>query len=160
MRELKVSLERARFDSVKRRAANVNQIANITINNTVSFNVTTDLNQNGTIDVEETREIDFAGNGVNFVGNNLNYPIIIRFDHHGFVTATNGIGTEITPNFTICKNCTVSTINAGNSHSISVSPTGTVLMTAGGENFQPFENPTVSTVAVGSQINQLVSVNP
>lgn len=84
MRELKVSLERARFDSVKRRAANVNQIANITINNTVSFNVTTDLNQNGTIDVEETREIDFAGNGVNFVGNNLNYPIIIRFDHHGF----------------------------------------------------------------------------
>ena len=61
VRELKVSFERARFDSVKRRAVDVGEMANVTINNAVSFNATTDLNQSGTIDISETREIDSVG---------------------------------------------------------------------------------------------------
>lgn len=160
VRELKVSFERARADSVKRRAVNPNEMANVTINNAVSFSLATDLNQSGTIDFAEVKQINFADSGIRFVGNNLNFPITIRFDRRGFINATNGIGAAVFPNFTICENCTTSTVNAENSNTVSISPTGTVLITAGGENLPTFENPEVSAVSVGSQINQSVTVTP
>lgn len=83
VRELKVSLERARADSVKRRAVNPNEMANVTINSDVSFSLATDLNQSGTIDFAEVKQINFADSGIRFVGNNSNFPITIRFDQIG-----------------------------------------------------------------------------
>jgi prepilin-type N-terminal cleavage/methylation domain-containing protein len=56
VRELKVSLERARFDSVKRRAVNVNEKAKITIHNATSFSFSTDLNQNESSNIAKRGE--------------------------------------------------------------------------------------------------------
>jgi prepilin-type N-terminal cleavage/methylation domain-containing protein len=160
VRELKVSLERARFDSVKRRAVTVNEKAKITIHNATSFSLSTDSNQNGIVEYNEARRVEFADSGINFVGANLAYPITVSFDRRGFITATNGIGAKITPNFTICKNCTASTVNAENSNTLSISPTGTVVLLASGKDIWLYENPEVTAVNTDSQINQKVTVNP
>ncbi|MDQ3800369.1 MAG: prepilin-type N-terminal cleavage/methylation domain-containing protein, partial [Acidobacteriota bacterium] len=60
-RELKVYLERARFDSVKRRAANRNDMARVVVTSATAFNVTTDMNLNGTIDSADTRFLSLNG---------------------------------------------------------------------------------------------------
>lgn len=158
-REFKVSLERARFDSIKRRVASADEMARVTINSASSFSLATDLNRNGIIETADMRQVNFADGNVRIVGDNLVFPITIRFDRRGFATATNSLGTEITPNFTVCEGCTVLTADSNNSHIVSVSPTGTVLMTAGGETLPIFQNPDVSVVSGGSQINPLVTVN-
>lgn len=159
VRELKVSLERARFDSLKRRVANVGEMARVTINSASSFSLATDLNRNGIIETSDIRQVNFPAGNVRIVGDNLVFPITIRFDRRGFATATNNLGTEIVPNFTVCEACTILTADSNNSHIVSVSPTGTVLMTAGGETLPIFQNPDISVVSSGSQINPLVTLS-
>ena len=156
-RQFKVSFERARFDSIKRRAANTADMAHIIINSSGSFTLATDLNRNGTIEPADLRRIDFAGGNVRIVGENLVFPITVRFDRRGFATATNNLGTEIAPNFTVCEDCTLLTANSNNSHVVSVSPTGTVSIMTGGESPPILQNPDLSAVSGGSQINPLVT---
>jgi len=158
-REMKVSLERARSDSRKRRAAAENSMARVTINSATSFSLSTDLNQNQIIESSEIKQVNLADSGVKIVGDNLIFPIIVKFDRRGFMTATNGAGTQITPNFTVCENCTASTATSKNSNIITISPTGTVLMMKGGETPPSFQTPTVSTVNNSSQINSLAVVS-
>jgi Tfp pilus assembly protein FimT len=71
-REFKVSLERARFDSVKRRATACDHMSRVTITSASSFTLLTDLNQNGTIETgNEARVIDFENRSdVRIVGEN------------------------------------------------------------------------------------------
>src|SRR5436305_12788748 len=60
-RQFKVALERARFDSVKRRPATVTDQSKVTVINSTSFSYVTDLDNNGTLDATaETRLIDIA----------------------------------------------------------------------------------------------------
>jgi prepilin-type N-terminal cleavage/methylation domain-containing protein len=158
-REMKVSLERARSDSIKRRATAENSMARVTIESAVSFSLSTDLNQNQVIENSEIKHVNLAGSGIKIVGDNLVFPVTVKFDRRGFITATNGGGTEISPNFTVCENCTTATANSKNSSLISISPTGTVVMLKGGEIPPTFESPTVSTVNNGSQINSLAVVS-
>ena len=146
VKELKTYLERARFDSVKRRAGTSdNDKSRVVIRNATSFDVITDLNQNGTIEGGEVRTINFSGSQSKFVGN-LVYPITITFDRHGHVEAKNNLNQEIDPFFTICdKGCSnLETANTGNSSGISISPSGTVAILAGGETQPTFNSPTVS----------------
>src|SRR5688572_16336099 len=91
-REFKVSLERARFDSVKRRARNIADMSTVTVLSATSFSYTLDFNQNGRIDnPAETRLVDFANRtDVRIAGTNFVYPITIKFDHRGHITVTNG----------------------------------------------------------------------
>lgn len=159
-RELKNSLERAHFDSVKRRAAATDDMAHITIDNSSSFTVFTDFNQNGEIDSYDKKQVNLANSGIKIIGTNLLYPITIKFDHHGFMTATNNLGTKINPNFTICEDCTIANANEKNADVISISQTGTVLMTAGGESLPVYTNPQFSNINNGSQINPLVTFSP
>ena len=49
-REFKVALERARFDSVKRRPATVADQSKVTVTNSRSFSYITDLDGSGTLD--------------------------------------------------------------------------------------------------------------
>lgn len=158
-REMKVSLERARSDSIKRRATAENSMARVTINSATSFSLSTDLNQNQIIESSEIKQVSLADSGVKIVGDNLVFPITVKFDRRGFMTATNGAGTQITPNFTVCENCTASTATSKNSNIVSISPTGTVLMMKGGEIVPTFQTPTVSTVNDGSHINSLAVVS-
>src|SRR5437016_6524106 len=75
-REFKVDLERARFDSVKRRASVCADMSRVTINDATSFSVTTDLNQNGTLEAAETQNLSFANRGdVTIVGNGVTLPV-------------------------------------------------------------------------------------
>ncbi|HEX8250892.1 MAG TPA: prepilin-type N-terminal cleavage/methylation domain-containing protein [Pyrinomonadaceae bacterium] len=162
-RELKVYLERARFDSVKRRASNPADMARVTITNATAFNVTTDMNVNGTIDSADTRFMSLNGRtDARITGNNLIFPIVILFDHRGQATAIddNGNGAVINPTFTICDaNCTFASANANNSTVITITPTGTVAMLNGGSTIATVNAPNVSTINGGGNVSNLVYVN-
>lgn len=162
-RELKVYLERARFDSVKRRATNPPDMARVIITSATAFNVTTDMNLNGTIDSADTRFMSLNGRtDARITGNNLIFPIVIRFDHRGQATAidNNGNGANIDPTFTICDaNCTLATANANNSTVITVTPSGTVAMMNGGSSLPNINAPNVTTIAGNSNISNTVYVN-
>ena len=89
-REFKVSLERARFDSVRRRAGECNNMARVTFTSSTSFTLLTDLNQNGVLEpTTETRTINFSNRSdVELVGASLTYPIVVRFDQRGSATTS------------------------------------------------------------------------
>ncbi|HEY0047881.1 MAG TPA: prepilin-type N-terminal cleavage/methylation domain-containing protein [Pyrinomonadaceae bacterium] len=160
-RELKVYLERARFDSVKRRAVNPTDMARVIITSATAFNVTTDMNLNGTIDSADTRFMSLNGRtDARITGNNLIFPIVIRFDHRGQATAIDNNGANVDPTFTICDaNCTLATANANNSTVITVTPSGTVAMMNGGSSLSNINAPNVTTIAGNSNISNTVYVN-
>jgi prepilin-type N-terminal cleavage/methylation domain-containing protein len=163
-RELKVYLERARYDSVKRRATQTADQAKVEIINSTTFRVTTDANINGTIDANDTRLYSFAGRSdVKIVGNALTlvFPITIRFDYRGQAEITNGNAAALTnPVFTVCDaGCTVATANANNSTIISITPTGTVIMANGGLNLTTINAPVVTTVNTNANINCLLKAS-
>ncbi len=78
-REFKVYLERARFDSMKRRPAIDTDKARIVINNATSYTAIFDLNQNGAIDASDKKELSTARSDVNIVGFGLVFPINYKF---------------------------------------------------------------------------------
>lgn len=159
-RELKVSLERARFDSVKRRPSVEANMARVRIDGATAFNLAVDLNQNGTLEASETKQVSFPNSEVKIVGRNLVFPITVRFNRFGQIIATNGIGTEIeAPYFWVCEKCdSDATATAANSNVISISPTGTVAMLSGNVAQTTVQNPSVSSVSQNSDINPLVTV--
>ena len=162
-RELKVYLERARFDSVKRRAINRGDMARVTITNATSFNVTTDMNLNGTIDTADTRFMSLNGRtDARIMLDSGSFPITILFDHRGQAIALDQLGADMTtiPRFTICDaSCTVATANANNSTVIVITPTGTVAMLNGGATLANVNAPNVTTVNGNYNISNLVYVN-
>jgi prepilin-type N-terminal cleavage/methylation domain-containing protein len=160
-RELKVYFERARFDSVKRRASSTADMARVIITSATTFNVTTDMNLNGTIDAADTRFMSLNGRtDARITGANVIFPVTVRFDRRGQATAVNGNNAEITPTFTICDaDCTVSAPTADNSTVITITPTGTVAMLNGGQTLSNINAPNVSPVAGNTAISNLVYVN-
>lgn len=161
-REFKVSLERARFDSVKRRANVCADMSRVTINDATSFSLTTDLNQNGTLETAEAQNRSFANQSdVTMVGNGITFPVTIRFDERGHALLTDCVSTP-PPNVPLlyfCNGtCTPSTANSQNSNVVFVSPTGTVAMLTGGESMPTFANPNVSNVNSSVQVNPLLAV--
>jgi type II secretory pathway pseudopilin PulG len=127
-REFKIYLERARFDSVKRRAEDPNR-ATVILNSATSFTVKLDFNEDGTLQTNEIRTVDFTQRSSTriLVTDTLNYPVTISFDRRGHVTSVDSLGDDTTPTFTICSNCA----SASPSQSvISLSTTGTVSVTA------------------------------
>lgn len=161
-RELKVNLERARFDSVKRRPtlADGSDKAEVKILNASSFSVKIDMNQDGTlVGATETKTVDFTASDVRIVGSGgaLVYPITIRFDRYGRIEAKDNSATpqNITPIFTVCggKCTTDANVNAANADVIYVSPSGTVAMLNGGESKPSFAAPNVSVVIADTTIN-------
>jgi prepilin-type N-terminal cleavage/methylation domain-containing protein len=123
-REFKIYLERARFDSVKRRAEDPNR-ATVILNNATSFTVQLDFNEDGTLQSNEIRTVDFTQRSSTqiLVTDTLNYPVTISFDRRGHVTTVDNLGDDINPVFTICSNCGVA---SPDNSVISVSTTGTV----------------------------------
>ncbi len=160
-REFKVYLERARFDSVKRRAENVNQMAKIILNSPSSFTVNIDFNGNGTLEVSDTRQVDFTqiSNTQIIVSTTLNYPVTIAFDQRGYITAKDNStpANDITPVFTICSsgNCSAT---SPDTTIISVSTTGTVAVLRNAPSSSPL--PTPSSISTATpQFNCYVLVN-
>lgn len=161
-REFKNSLERARFDAVKRRPTSTSDMSVVRVLSATSFSYTTDRNQNGVIDgTAETLTIDFSqrARGVQILGDGFIYPITIAFDRRGQIRVRNGSDQPMTPIFYFCdRGCTPSTANSANSNIVYVSPTGTVAMMQGGDTIPTFTNPSVTSVAGDFSVNPLLSV--
>jgi prepilin-type N-terminal cleavage/methylation domain-containing protein len=106
-REFKVYLERARFDSVRRRAEGAEQ-ASLTLTSASSFTVRMDFDGDGVLADHETRTVDFSQKSrtLILVTDVFNYPLQVRFDRRGHVQTEDGLGNEVDPVFTICSNCT------------------------------------------------------
>jgi type II secretory pathway pseudopilin PulG len=164
-REFKVYLERARFDSVKRRAATTSEMSRVILNSATSFTIVSDFNQNGTIlksdgtlETSDRRVIDFTNrsDAQIVVSTTLNYPVTILYNQRGHITTTDGLNNPIAPVFTICSaNCSGTSQEAT---VISVSTTGTVAVLKSGET--PGVLPTPSAISNATpQFNCYVLVN-
>jgi len=162
-KEFKVALERARFDSVKRRPSSCADMSRVEITSPTSFQYITDLNQNGVLEPDtETRIVDFVDRGeIEIVDDPAPaFPITIRFDRRGNTTS-GPCGAETaadTPTVFCQLPCTAATADASNPSGIYVSPTGTVSFITGGTTMPTFSNPSVSNVATNTDINQYLAV--
>jgi prepilin-type N-terminal cleavage/methylation domain-containing protein len=146
-REFKVYLERARFDSVKRRAVDVNEMSRITLNNPSSFTATIDFNGNGKIDGSDTQRVDFTQRSDTQIlaSDTFNYPVTISFNQRGHVTATDRLNNVVNPVFTICSNNCSDTSQSNKELSvISVSATGTVAALKNGQDISTLPTPVVT----------------
>lgn len=159
-KELKVAFERARFDSVKRRATSPNQ-AKVTVNVT-SFTTAVDANGNGTIDVADDLTHSFGGQNVtvtNTTGNSMTFPVTVTFDQRGEVIAKDAVNSTVNPIFLVCNaTCTSATANSGNSDIVLVTPTGTVNLLSGSSTIPTFATPPVTTVSPGTGIKDHVTL--
>src|SRR5688500_12678696 len=81
-KEFKIALERARFDSVKRRPSSCQEQARVEISSPTSFSVITDQDQDGVLNLSsETKTTNFAGRGdTNIVDPDLSSTVVLRFD--------------------------------------------------------------------------------
>ena len=165
-REFKISLERARFDSVKRRASVCEDMSGVTINET-SFTLAIDMDNDGALSDTEVRHVELDGRSdVTIVPNGVTLPLTIKFDQRGQAFLNDcdpaSIPTATIPLLYFCNGeCTTETANAENSNVIFVSPAGTVAMLYGGEGMPEFEEPDVATVPYDENINPLLAVwNP
>ena len=162
-REFKVSLERARFDSVKRRASVCSDMSGVTIDES-SFTLMIDMDNDGKLSPPEVRVANLANRSdVTIVPNGVTLPLTVRFDQRGqaFINDCDpaSIPTATIPLLYFCNGtCTPETANAENSNVIFVSPAGTVAMLYGGEGMPEFDEPTVTAVDPGFNINRLLSV--
>ena len=162
-REFKVSLECARFDSVKRRASVCTDMSGVTISED-SVKLMIDMDNDGKLSDFEVRTMNMSARGdVSIVPNGLVLPITVRFDQRGqaFINDCDpaSVPTATIPLLYFCNGvCTPDTANADNSNVIFISPAGTVAMLYGGEGMPTFEEPTVTEVAADSNINPLLTV--
>jgi prepilin-type N-terminal cleavage/methylation domain-containing protein len=156
-REFKIYLERARFDSVKRRAEGTAETAKVILNGPASFTALLDLDGDGTMRPDETRTVDFADrtNATIRVSDTWSYPVTLAFDRRGLVTTVDGLGNSVTPLFTICSDCSDASPDITR---ISVSTSGTVAELRAGQNPQALPTPT-STNQVAPTTNCYVLVN-
>lgn len=130
-REFKVYLERARFDSVKRRAEATTERASIMLTSPSAFTVSIDFDGDGVMRASETRVVNFADrtDAVIQVSDAYTWPVRVEFDRRGLVTATQGWvdpsnpGSPITPLFEICSDCSDASPDTTR---ISISASGTV----------------------------------
>lgn len=160
--ELKSAFERARFDSVKRRA-DTTSIQAMVIVDTGTFTLVTDANNNGSLsDPEDSVTTDFSGQNVS-ITSTLTLPVEIYFNKRGEVTTSAGV--SISPSFLVCNpSCTISGGNSNatssNASLVLVTPTGTVNLLSGGSAIPAFSPPSgISNVAPGSQIRNDVIIN-
>jgi Tfp pilus assembly protein FimT len=155
-RELKVALERARFDSVKRRGedGSANGLPDLrakVLVNTNSFQLTTYRDDvNGVAAAELQNYALPPGTSIQrFDGGVM--PVEVFFNRRGEATAFAG-GSAVNPAFLSCNGpCLTQT--PANSNIVLVTPTGTVNLLPGGTAIPSFAAPSVTTVAPGTGVN-------
>ncbi|CAN5772597.1 hypothetical protein BH24ACI3_BH24ACI3_13020 [soil metagenome] len=146
-REFKIYLERARFDSVKRRPDLESQKARVVLNGPSTFTAHIDFDGDGNLQASELKQIDFRDRTdahIN-VSDAWTYPITVAFDRKGHVTTTDGTGSAVVPLFTICSDCSDASPNITR---ISVSSSGTVAEIRRGQNPQALPTPVLGTTSI------------
>ncbi|MEO6588936.1 MAG: prepilin-type N-terminal cleavage/methylation domain-containing protein [Pyrinomonadaceae bacterium] len=147
-REFKVYLERARFDAVKRRAVNAADMSKIVLNNSSSFTATIDFNENGVIDTNESKKVDFSQISTTkiLVSDVYNYPVTISFNQRGHITAVDALNNKINPVFTICsRNCSNTSQSNNELSVISISTTGTIAVLKNAQDVTVLPTPVVTS---------------
>lgn len=164
-REFKVYLERARFDSVKRRAANPNDMAKIELSDSF-FTAFIDFDGNGTLDsANEKRKVDFTERSSTQIlasataSSTLVYPVKITFDQRGHITAkdSSSPAQDVNPVFTICSSGSCSGASPDTTV-ISISTTGTVAVLKSDQSLSALPTPSPNSTAT-PQFNCYVLVN-
>ncbi|NNF00215.1 MAG: type II secretion system protein [Pyrinomonadaceae bacterium] len=153
--QLKQAFERARFDSVKRRAVGGGVPYAAVIVDSDSYTLVLDLNADGdTTDPGETTVTSFTNQTIiPGPGSSASLPVTISFDKRGEVAAA-------TPIFMVCNvtPCSLSDNTPGKANVVVVTPTGTVNLLGGGVAIPTFTAPTLSPVGSGSGINEDVTM--
>lgn len=158
-RELKVNMERSRFDAIKRRVVTLSEMATITFNSSTRYTVKYDVNQNGILEAAEARVIDLGSrSSVTITGTNLTFPATLYFDENGNAVLRNASSTVITPMLTLCDAGCQAPLSATNATLLSISPTGTVAMLPGGATVPTFSAPTITQLTTGTDINPAIKV--
>lgn len=145
-KELKVAFERARFDSVKRRADSSTTQAYVEIFPD-SFTLRVDQNQDGTLNSSDDKVYTFPA-GV--VADGYGFSVTssgarVNFNRRGEANVVGGGN----PQFMICNGATCPTQpgDALTTNTVLVTPTGTVNLLSGGVAIPTFSNPSVDTSA-------------
>jgi hypothetical protein len=156
-RELKTAFERARFDSVKRRA----QITPSDVRATVvvssnSYALTTYPIDSSGAPVANTLTTSTSGQNVVIGGNgSIGLPFTIYYNQRG--EAVDVGGASISPSFYVCNvSCTSPTNN--NANLLIVTPTGTVNLLPGGSSVPNFIAPSVTPVPPSTGINNTATL--
>ena len=159
--ELKSAFERARFDSVKRRADNSVPSAlraNVVVNAS-GFTLVTDLNQDGALNSADERSVDLSGSNIVIGGDEMTFPVTVSFDQRGEATAVDSIG-DAQPIFLVC-NVSCASPTGTNSNIVLITPTGTVNLLPGGITIPTFSPPAgITIVPPGDSINNQAAVTP
>jgi prepilin-type N-terminal cleavage/methylation domain-containing protein len=153
-RELKVSFERGRFDSVKRRADSSGIQARVLVD-TGAYTLTTYKDVSGTMTAAPVTSSFSAQNIVIAGYGGLTLPYTVYYNQRG--EAVDSSGASISPKFLVC-NVSCSSPTVANSNIVLVTPTGTVNLLAGGSSIPTFTAPTITTVPPTSSINNTVTV--
>lgn len=150
-RELKVAFERARFDSVKRRArpplndGDPDPRAHVVVNYD-SFVLWTDSDGDGIPATGEAVTTTLPAGVVNAKYGGDSLPLTVTFTMRGEATSLS------TPQFYVC-NISCSSPTDANANIVLVTPTGTVNLLAGGASLPTFGVPTGTNVPVTTGIN-------
>lgn len=168
IREFKSSLERARFDSIKRKPETKEDMAKLVISAN-SYQLVTFRNSTGAVDdtgvaqvtKSEVRSLEESDGTIALHSSSATsaFPVTLLFDSRGEVSAFNAGNEAIpTPVFVICEGtCGVQT--AENSTILMISPTGTVALLPGGSDVTPYAAPgNPASVASSSGINRMVTL--
>ena len=168
IREFKSSLERARFDSIKRKPESKEDMAKLVINAN-SYQLVTFRNSSGAVDdtgvaqvaKSEVKSLQTSDGtmAMHSSSSTSAFPVTLLFDSRGEVSAFDAGNNAIaTPVFVICEGtCGVQT--AENSTILMISPTGTVALLPGGSDVTPYAAPgNPTSVASSSGINRLVTL--
>lgn len=154
--ELKTAFERARFDSVKRRAVSPHE-AKVTVN-TNSFTLTVDKNGNGTIEQPDDDSVNnFGSQNVTITdtaGITMTSPVTVFYNKRGEVTDNAGI--PVNPIFIVCNGTCTPTPNSSNSNIVLVTPTGTVNLLAGGSAIPTFAAPLITNPTPSINVDVVV----
>jgi prepilin-type N-terminal cleavage/methylation domain-containing protein len=147
-RQLKEAFERARFDSVKRRADGTEPYAQVEVRTDRFILTTYTKESNGTATARIKETILPSGVVINHYSSGT-LPMTVTFDRRG--ETAGGI-----PQFRVC-NSTCSSPTRETSDILLITPTGTVNLLTGDSSIPNFNNPSLnSNVGSGDGINNKV----
>lgn len=139
-RELKTAFERARFDSVKRRADGTSPYSYVVLQ-ADQFTLYTDVNEDGDVaDAGDAVTTTFPPNISATPRAGLSLPLTVSFNRRGEPNIVDA--TVVVCNGT----CDLDTDTPANANIVHVTATGTVNMLAGGSTVANFAAPTVQSV--------------
>jgi Tfp pilus assembly protein FimT len=165
-RELKSALERARFDSVKRRASDSGIQARVVIRqdgfDLISFEKPEGASASSTLmgEVTTSKEIDGQGSILSHPSSDIGgvFPVTISFNERGEAIAVDGNGNLVaSPAVVICAGVCTS-FDRSNSNILAISKTGTVNLLPGDSVIPTFSAPQITTVDQGSGVNRLLVI--